>query len=396
MFLWNAFSFFTTYAAADGLGAPIRAAPPPATRPRSTAGSCSVLQSLIARVNREMEGYLLRRGFPLIAFVDDLTNWYIRRSRRRFWRRPRCRQRGHGGRHPCRRPCHPLRGPGRLRQGHGLVLPFVTETLYQHLVVEQTDPGAGSGQRPSLRLPRGRPHLIDPALEADMAVHARVVGLGHGLSVEPTPSGPPAAAVSDGGQPRPTVPATMISESSSPKSSTSRQWPPATTSSHAHLSAKPNYRRLGPRLGAPEGAGGGDRGPQQGHGRRPPGRRRTRPVGGGDRPRRGGGTHPHPGVVVPRPSAGRGYHRHPGTGPRTWPRWSKRFRPGGALPGLEVTNRITLTWASDDQAATEAMAEHAAAAGSPRSAGAGSGAGHRRRGRAGEHGHPVWLAVARR
>ena len=40
------------------------------------------------RVNDEMEGYYLYNVIPpLIEFVDDLTNWYIRRSRRRFWGR---------------------------------------------------------------------------------------------------------------------------------------------------------------------------------------------------------------------------------------------------------------------------------------------------------------------
>ena len=44
-------------------------------------------QSLIAEVNEQMEGYYLYRVVPVVlAFIDDLTNWYIRRSRRRFWR----------------------------------------------------------------------------------------------------------------------------------------------------------------------------------------------------------------------------------------------------------------------------------------------------------------------
>ena len=38
-------------------------------------------------VNAEMEGYYLYRVVPpILGFIDDLTNWYIRRSRRRFWR----------------------------------------------------------------------------------------------------------------------------------------------------------------------------------------------------------------------------------------------------------------------------------------------------------------------
>ena len=47
----------------------------------------STLQSLISEVNEQMEGYYLYKVVPpIVAFIDDLTNWYIRRSRRRFWR----------------------------------------------------------------------------------------------------------------------------------------------------------------------------------------------------------------------------------------------------------------------------------------------------------------------
>ncbi|HSG80587.1 MAG TPA: isoleucine--tRNA ligase, partial [Acidimicrobiia bacterium] len=86
---WNAYSFFTTYAAADGMTVEHLAdAPPAAERPEIDRWILSVLQSLVKRVNDEMEGYYLYNVIPpLIDFVDDLTNWYIRRSRRRFWGR---------------------------------------------------------------------------------------------------------------------------------------------------------------------------------------------------------------------------------------------------------------------------------------------------------------------
>jgi len=85
---WNAYSFFTTYAAADGFTvADLEGAPAPSERPEIDRWILSVLQSLVKRVNEEMEGYYLYNVIPpLIDFVDDLTNWYIRRSRRRFWR----------------------------------------------------------------------------------------------------------------------------------------------------------------------------------------------------------------------------------------------------------------------------------------------------------------------
>ena len=85
---WNAYSFFTTYAEADGIRLDdLRGAPPPAERPEIDRWILSVLQSLIGQTNRLMEGYYLYAVVsPVLGFVNDLTNWYVRRSRRRFWR----------------------------------------------------------------------------------------------------------------------------------------------------------------------------------------------------------------------------------------------------------------------------------------------------------------------
>ena len=47
----------------------------------------SELQTLLRDLNQEMENYRLYRTVPaMVAFVEKLTNWYIRRSRRRFWK----------------------------------------------------------------------------------------------------------------------------------------------------------------------------------------------------------------------------------------------------------------------------------------------------------------------
>ena len=46
----------------------------------------SELQSLVEKVNASMEAYELQQAVqPLIGFIDQLTDWYIRRSRSRFW-----------------------------------------------------------------------------------------------------------------------------------------------------------------------------------------------------------------------------------------------------------------------------------------------------------------------
>nr|MBP9674145.1 isoleucine--tRNA ligase [Bacteriovoracaceae bacterium] len=81
---YNAFNFFKTYAEVDGWNA----------KEHSISSSenildqwlLSKLQSLTLKVTQEMESYRLYNVVPaLINFIDDLTNWYIRLNRRRFW-----------------------------------------------------------------------------------------------------------------------------------------------------------------------------------------------------------------------------------------------------------------------------------------------------------------------
>ena len=84
---WNVLSFFTTYASLDGWDPRRGDAPPVAERPDIDRWILSVLQSLIRDVNVEMEAYRLYTVVPrLVSFIDDLTNWYVRRSRDRFWK----------------------------------------------------------------------------------------------------------------------------------------------------------------------------------------------------------------------------------------------------------------------------------------------------------------------
>ena len=50
---------------------------------------------VIRDVNVEMEAYRLYTVVPrLVAFIDDLTNWYVRRSRARFWKSEDDRDKG--------------------------------------------------------------------------------------------------------------------------------------------------------------------------------------------------------------------------------------------------------------------------------------------------------------
>jgi isoleucyl-tRNA synthetase len=80
---FNAFKFFQTYAEVDGWN------PQKHFKEGKNILDRWILsrkQSLVRQVNREMAGYRLYNVIPaLLHFIEDLTNWYIRLNRRRFW-----------------------------------------------------------------------------------------------------------------------------------------------------------------------------------------------------------------------------------------------------------------------------------------------------------------------
>ena len=82
---WNAYSFFVTYANVDGFNdAEVVYPESPNVLDKWIVSS---METLIADVTAAMDAYDLQRSVrPFVKFVEDLTNWYIRRSRRRFWK----------------------------------------------------------------------------------------------------------------------------------------------------------------------------------------------------------------------------------------------------------------------------------------------------------------------
>jgi len=87
--LWNSACLFVTYANADAAKGQLSWRPGQKVRSPHELDRwiLSDLQGLLLQVRREMDAYRLYNVVPaVVAFVDDLTNWYIRRSRRRFWK----------------------------------------------------------------------------------------------------------------------------------------------------------------------------------------------------------------------------------------------------------------------------------------------------------------------
>ena len=84
--LRQTYRFFALYANLEGWTADADS-PPPAARSALDRWMLSRLASVTAEVTADLEGYNLTRAVRTIAdlVVDDLSNWYVRRSRDRFW-----------------------------------------------------------------------------------------------------------------------------------------------------------------------------------------------------------------------------------------------------------------------------------------------------------------------
>ncbi len=80
--IWNSYSFFVTYATIDKWEPNT-----PKTANKLDRWIISELEKLLSELTAEMDDYNLQQATePIVEFIDSLTNWYIRRSRRRFWK----------------------------------------------------------------------------------------------------------------------------------------------------------------------------------------------------------------------------------------------------------------------------------------------------------------------
>jgi isoleucyl-tRNA synthetase len=83
--LWNTYGFYVLYANANGI-APASLPDPAASTHELDRWALSRLSATVALARERMDDYdATSAGRAIQAFVDDLSNWYVRRSRRRFW-----------------------------------------------------------------------------------------------------------------------------------------------------------------------------------------------------------------------------------------------------------------------------------------------------------------------
>ena len=85
--LWNSYSFFVTYANIDGVEAAGHGFADSLPVNPLDRWLLSITQRMVQDVTVAMDAYDLSKAIdPIVSYIDQLNNWYIRRSRRRFWK----------------------------------------------------------------------------------------------------------------------------------------------------------------------------------------------------------------------------------------------------------------------------------------------------------------------
>ena len=165
---WNTASFLVLYANAGGWTTErLASAPAVADRPLLDRWVLSELHAVVRDVTAFLEGFdTATAGRRLAAFIDDLSNWYVRRSRRRFWDGPASVDgaSAFATLYECVTTLTLLMAP---------VTPFVTDYVWG--VLRQV------GAPESVHLaswPLADPALIDPVRSEQMALVRRLVELG--------------------------------------------------------------------------------------------------------------------------------------------------------------------------------------------------------------------------
>ncbi|MBM3946725.1 MAG: isoleucine--tRNA ligase, partial [SAR202 cluster bacterium] len=168
--LWNTYAFFVTYANLDRWtpGAAARGEQPELAELDRWA--LSELNLLVREVTAALDGYdPTTAGRRIEEFVETLSTWYVRRSRRRFWKSEddADKQAAYLTLYSCLVTLAKLMAP---------LAPFTAEAMYQNLVraVDELSPE-------SVHMsdwPRVDESLIDSSLSAQVGLAMKVVGLG--------------------------------------------------------------------------------------------------------------------------------------------------------------------------------------------------------------------------
>jgi len=162
---WNTVSFQALYARTAGFEPGVTPAPPVEERSALDRWALSEAHRLAQGVDAALEDFDTQKaGRLLAAYVDDLSNWYVRRSRRRFWSGDPAAL---ATLHECLYVVTLLMAP---------ITPFVTERVWQDLF-RPTSPDLPDSVHLA-RWPVVDGALIDDDLSTQMALSRRLVELG--------------------------------------------------------------------------------------------------------------------------------------------------------------------------------------------------------------------------
>lgn len=177
--LTNTYSFFVMYANIDKFEYREKERIPVQERPEIDRWISSALFTLVQKVNENLERYDLTRAARAISnfVIEDLSNWYVRRSRRRFWKS----EMGHDKQSAFQALYESLLTVSKLLAPF---VPFISDELYRNLTVGRTDQPESvhlclypqAGQKPV--------EYSDELLETRMDLVRRIVFLGRSLRNE--------------------------------------------------------------------------------------------------------------------------------------------------------------------------------------------------------------------
>lgn len=165
--IWNTYSFFVTYANIDEWKTPVIHKEP---ENKLDQWILSRVNGLVEEVTQNMEDYNLSKATrPIVDFADDLSNWYLRRSRRRFWKSENDDDKDQA--------YHTLhRVLVTLSKLMAPFMPFLADEIYRNLTGED-----------SVHLsdwPKANEKLIKSELDEEMAWVRQAVNLGHALRAQ--------------------------------------------------------------------------------------------------------------------------------------------------------------------------------------------------------------------
>ena len=173
---WNTAAFQSLYGRLAGFEPGVTPVPPVDERPAQDRWALSEAHRLALEVTAALEDFdTVRAGRALAAYVDDLSNWYVRRSRRRFWAGDPAAL---GTLHECLYVLTLLLAP---------LLPFTTERVWRDLFAATSDELPDSvhlAAWPQVEAAGNNGSLVDDRLAEGMALVRRLVELGRAARAE--------------------------------------------------------------------------------------------------------------------------------------------------------------------------------------------------------------------